>query len=108
MSFKTHGILEVTTPARLTYEGPKWSRISFDGVSIDPHNKLCQKHSYFFEMLVPTEFKNFVDQLIPGTHCAVHAGKIESPYNKSFTKIQINYKDFEILNITNDKEQKDG
>lgn len=104
MSLYAHGTVQVTEPARIAYEGAKWSRIEFKAVSIDPDHKICQKHSYLVEMILPTESKTFAEQLMPGTYCAIYMAKVESPHDKNFTKIVINHKHFEILNITPDKE----
>lgn len=99
MSLYCHGTIKVTTPGKVSYQNDKIAKIQFKGVSIDPTNRFNSVHSYFFEMTVESAKASCAEEIVPGIICNIHMARIESPEEKSFTKVSIYSKHFEILNV---------
>ena len=98
MSLRVYGNIKIVTPAKVTYRGTKWTKVTFKAEAEDPHDDKTPVHKYFCEMFIPKEQeKTVIDTLIPGTYCSILAGRWISPTDMNINKVSIHYSHFEIL-----------
>lgn len=102
MSLSCHGLIRLITPAVVSYRNNKgWIVVKFEAVSDDPNNIRFPQSTYVCEMNIPESNEAIVSELLPGTICNIKLGDVISPpeYKNRFGKIDINFKQFEILDI---------